>query len=410
MKVNKWTMGLAALGLDSIPATSSAEEGKASGNLTALTSTTISGYVNTSIHWNTGTGNDNLPAYSYNTASKADGFNLDAVKIQIEKPLDEAQWSAGYKAELLFGGDAGAYGTTLDQNGDGSAAAIKQAYVALRAPVGNGLDFKVGAFDTVIGYEVFDAGNNPNYTRSYGFTLEPTTHTGVLASYQVSKAVSFSAGIGNTVGPVINEKANPPKAESYKTYMASVAVTAPDDWGFLSGSTLYAGLVNGYNTGADWDQSSYYLGATLNTPVKNLKVGAALDYLITTGDDARQGSSDGDGDATSLSLYASLQATEKLSLHLRGEYAETDTTLLGGTGNLSGGNSKFLALTSTLQYDLWNNVISRLEIRWDHQAGDGDMDGWGNAPSVSESLGSSPSGAGTKQNNVLIAANIIYKF
>lgn len=406
MKVNKWTMGLAALGLVSIPATSSAEEGKASGILTALSSTTISGYVNTSIHWNTGTGNDNLPVHGYNTQQKADGFNLDVVKLQIEKPLDEAQWSAGYKAELLFGGDAGAYGTTLDQNGDGSAAAIKQAYVALRAPVGNGLDFKVGAFDTVIGYEVFDAGNNPNYTRSYGFTLEPTTHTGVLASYQVSKAVSFSAGIGNTVGPVINEKANPPKAESYKTYMASVAVTAPDDWGFLSGSTLYAGLVNGYNTGADWDQSSYYLGATLNTPVKNLKVGAALDYLITTG--YGNGSSDGDGDATSLSLYASLQATEKLSLHLRGEYAETDTTLLGGTGNLSGGNSKFLALTSTLQYDLWNNVISRLEIRWDRQAGDGDMAGWGNAPTTVETLGSTP--AGTKQNNVLIAANIIYKF
>lgn len=406
MKVNKWTMGLAALGLVSIPATSSAEEGKASGILTALSSTTISGYVNTSIHWNTGTGNDNLPVYGYNNQQKADGFNLDVVKLQIEKPLDEAQWSAGYKAELLFGGDAGAYGTTLDQNGDGSAAAIKQAYVALRAPVGNGLDFKVGAFDTVIGYEVFDAGNNPNYTRSYGFTLEPTTHTGVLASYQVSKAVSFSAGIGNTVGPVINEKANPPKAESYKTYMASVAVTAPDDWGFLSGSTLYAGLVNGYNTGADWDQSSYYLGATLNTPVKNLKVGAALDYLITTG--YGNGSSDGDGDATSLSLYASLQATEKLSLHLRGECAETDTTLLGGTGNLSGGNSKFLALTSTLQYDLWNNVISRLEIRWDHQAGDGEMAGWGNAPTTVETLGSTP--AGTKQNNVLIAANIIYKF
>ena len=410
MKINKWTMGLAALGLVSIPATSSAEEGKANGVLTALSSTTISGYVNTSIHWNTGTGNDNLPAHSYNTASKADGFNLDVVKLQIEKPLDEAQWSAGYKAELLFGGDAGAYGTTFDQNGDGSAAAIKQAYVTLRAPVGNGLDFKVGVFDTVIGYEVFDAGSNPNYTRSYGFTLEPTTHTGVLASYQVSKAVSFSAGIGNTVGPAINEKANPPMAESYKTYMGSVVVTAPEDWGFISGSTLYAGLVNGYNTGADWNQSSYYLGATLNTPVKNLKVGAALDYLITTG--YHNGSSDGDGDATALTLYTSLQATEKLSLHLRGEYAETDaaidgTGLLGGTGDLTGGNSKFFALTSTLQYDLWNNVISRLEVRWDHQAGDGDMAGWGNASGGGAE--GTPS-AGTKRNNVLIAANIIYKF
>ncbi len=405
MKVNKWTMGLAALGLISIPATSSAEEGKANGLLTALSSTTISGYVNTSIHWNTGTGNESLPAHGYNTASKADGFNLDVFKLQIEKPLDEAQWSAGYKAELLFGGDAGAYGTTLDQNGDGSASAIKQAYVSLRAPVGNGLDFKVGVFDTVIGYEVFDAGNNPNYTRSYGFTIEPTTHTGVLASYQVSSAVSLSAGIGNTIGPVINQKANPPKAESYKTYMGSIAVTAPEDWGFISGSTLYAGIVNGYNTGADWDQTSYYIGATLNTPVKNLKVGASLDYLATTGYNAGDST---DLDATALTLYASLQATEKLSLHLRGEYAESDTTLLGGAAGLSGGNNKVVALTSTLQYDLWNNVLSRLEIRWDHQAGDGDMVGWGN--NTAGGGGSGTPATYTKRNNVLIAANIIYKF
>jgi len=405
MKVNKWTMGLAALGLVSIPATSSAEEGKANGVLTALSSTTISGYVNTSIHWNTGTGNESLPAHGYNTQSKADGFNLDVFKLQIEKPLDEAQWSSGYKAELLFGGDAGAYGTTLDQGGDGSAAAIKQAYVALRAPVGNGLDFKVGVFDTVIGYETFDAGSNPNYTRSYGFTIEPTTHTGVLASYQVSSAVSFSAGIGNTIGPVINQKANPPKAESYKTYMGSVVITAPEDWGFISGSTLYAGIVNGYNNGADWDQTSYYLGATLNTPVKNLKVGAALDYLTTTDYNAGDSS---DVDATALSLYASLQATEKLSLHLRGEYAESDTTLLGGAAGLAGGNNKVVALTTTLQYDLWNNVLSRLEIRWDHQAGDGDMVGWGNNTAGADASGTEATYS--KRNNVLIAANIIYKF
>jgi hypothetical protein len=225
MKVNKWTMSLAALGLISIPATGSAEE-QMNQVWTALSSTTISGYVNTSIHWNTGTGNESLPVHSYNTASKADGFNLDVFKLALEKPLDEAQWAAGYKAELLFGGDAAGYGTTLDGDGGSSSTAIKQAYVSLRAPIGNGLDFKVGVFDTIIGYETFDAGSNPNYTRSYGFGIEPTTHTGVLASYQVSKVVSFSFGIGNTIGPAINEKANPPKAESYKTYMGSFALTA----------------------------------------------------------------------------------------------------------------------------------------------------------------------------------------
>ena len=128
------------------------------------------------------------------------------------------------------------------------------------------------------------------------------------------------------------------------------------------------------------------------------------------GNDADE-ETDGDGDATALTLYASLQATEKLSLHLRGEYAETDTTLLGGTGNLSGGNSKFLALTTTLQYDLWNNVISRLEVRWDHQAGDGDMIGYGGAPAYSGGGGAGSISSGqTKRNNVLIAANFIYAF
>src|SRR5262249_2430437 len=157
--------------------------------------------------------NGHVPAVSYNaasssTASKQDGFNLNAVKLAIEKPLDEAQWAAGYKAELIFGPDAVSYLTTLDSGGDSSPAAIKQAYVALRAPVGNGLDFKLGVFDTIIGYEVFDGGNNPNYTRSYGFTIEPTTHTGLLATYQLCKAASLSVGIANTHGPFINQKAD----------------------------------------------------------------------------------------------------------------------------------------------------------------------------------------------------------
>jgi hypothetical protein len=327
MIVNKWTMSLAALGLVSIPATGLADE-KMNQVWTALSSTTLSGYVNTSIHWNTGTGNDSLPVHSYNTQSKADGFNLDVVKLALEKPLDEAQWAAGYKVELLVGGDAAAYGTTEDGSGDLSSTAIKQAYVSLRAPVGNGLDFKVGVFDTIVGYETFDSGSNPNYTRSYGFGIEPTTHTGVLTSYQVSKAVSLSAGIANTWGPTINTKAHQgatPKAESYKSYMGSFALTAPEEWGFVGGSTLYAGIVNGYAPGADTDLTSYYLGATLNTPVKNLKVGASFDYLDSTGHGPGT-----DGYARAFALYTSLQATEKLSLHVRGEYAATDTAILGG--------------------------------------------------------------------------------
>lgn len=405
MKVNKWTMSLAALGLISIPAVASADENDKMNHVwTSLTSTTIKGYVNTSMHWDPGTGNANPPPFAYN-AGKQDGFNLNAVKVSIEKPLDEAQWAAGYTFDMIMGPDAMTYGTTVDSAGDSSSFAIKQAYVALRAPVGNGLDFKVGVFDTIIGYETFDAGSNPNYTRSWGFTIEPTTHTGVLMSYQVNKSISFSGGIANTVGPVINSRANPPKAESYKTYMASTALTAPEEWGFLAGSTLYGGFVNGFSGAAD--TTSMYVGLTMNTPVKNLKVGASFDYLGSTDEFAA-----GAFYANAWALYTSFQATEKLSLHLRGEYASTDTGLLdGGTGTFTpGANSEVVSLTGTVQYDLWANVLSRLEVRWDHQAGSSEMVPYSGLFAGGGGGGGVAPTENQKRNAVMIAANIIYKF
>ena len=83
MKMNKWTLALAAAGVVSLPAFSPAEE-KPNQVLTALSGTTISGYVNTSIEWSPGTGNAHVPVYGQNQG-KQDGFNLDKVKVRIEK-------------------------------------------------------------------------------------------------------------------------------------------------------------------------------------------------------------------------------------------------------------------------------------------------------------------------------------
>src|SRR5579872_6928837 len=191
MKFNKWTLGLAAVGVVSLASVAQAEE-KASSVMTALSSTTLSGYVDTSAQWNLGTGNANNPGYAFNTPSKADGFNLNVVKLTLEKPADAADaWGAGYKVDLLFGPDANIVGGLGTQSsGVSGDFGVKQAYVDLKAPVGNGLDVKIGVWDTIIGYEVFESGNNPNFTRSYGYTIEPTTHTGVLASYQINDMIS----------------------------------------------------------------------------------------------------------------------------------------------------------------------------------------------------------------------------
>ena len=260
MKYNPWTLALVSAGLVSLPAVTQGGR-KAEFGLTALSSTTLSGYVDTSAQWNPGTGNANLPPYAFGGPTKADGFNLNVAKLTLANDIvPEDAWGAGYKADLIFGPDANSFSTQSSLATGKSDFGVKQAYVALRAPVANGLNFKLGVWDTIIGYEVFESGNNPNFTRSYGWTLEPVTHTGLLASYQFSELVTASAGVANTHGPQINERGLPslgPKAESYKTYMGSLTLTAPEAMGFLAGSTLSGCVVNGFNS-ALGNETSYY--------------------------------------------------------------------------------------------------------------------------------------------------------
>jgi len=429
MKYNKWTVALAALGVVSFASAAKAEE-KASPVMTALSSTTISGYVDTSAEWNFGTGNANVPPYKFDSVNKADGFNLDVIQLRIDKPLDEQDWAAGYRADFWFGPDANVLGTS-STGINTSDFGIRQAYVALRAPVGNGLDFKMGVFDSIIGYESIEAGNNPNFTRSYGHTIEPQTETGLLASYRFCDCFSASAGVADTFGPAINDRAFAPvnglagtptepygsrtEAESYKAYMGSVALTAPDSMGFLSGSTLYGGIVNGFAdinklsgatvsianpAGKPLTVTSYYVGATVATPVTGLRAGAAFDYL-----DLHPLNNDN----YSVAGYLSYQATEKLSFHGRAEYYKDQLnnaqgnpgvapeTLLFGTASGTG-KAEVLALTGTVQYDLWKNVITRAEVRWDHSLLGNNL------------FGGTVEGLPNAQNAVVLALNVIYKF
>jgi hypothetical protein len=401
MKFNHWTVALAGLGLVSLASVAQAEE-KASSVLTAVSSTTLSGYVDTSAHWNLGTGNAFQPQYKFNTADKADGFNLNVVQLRIEKPLDEEQWAAGYRVDLWAGPDANTLGTQSLLSDGSSDFAIRQAYVALRMPIGNGLDWKVGVFDGIIGYESVESPTNPNYTRSYGHSIEPQTHTGVLATYRFNDLISASGGIADTYGPTINERAHAPfgdHAESYKTYMASVALTAPDSFGALAGSTLYGGFVNGFSSrasdsGGEGSINNLYAGAAVATPITNLRVGAAFDWLNAYGLN---------GETYSVAGYASYQATEKLSFHGRGEFLKDNTGAVTGVTDVDGNffipTDKIVAFTATAQYDLWQNVISRLEFRWDHSASGNDAFG-----------GTNESDGPDLKNSWLIAANIIYRF
>jgi len=438
MKIEKWTLGLAAIGLVTLAPALQAQmpPPQLVPVQTALTATTISGYVDTSAVWNPGTGNANPAPYAFNSG-KQDGFNLDAIDLKISKPLDETQWSAGYTFELSYGPDAQAI--------DSSAYPIRQAFVAMRIPVGNGLDLDFGRWDSLLGFESSDSMANWNYTRSYGKTFEPTENTGLLISYKFCDSINLHFGVSDALATdglnARSDGVTSPVIESKKAILSLLTLTAPDSWGFLKGSTLSGGfdLGQGYTTlgyaggtalGAvpAHDRSEWYIGTKINTPVKGLTFGGSYD-AIEHNDVGAFASEAGliglpagvgvdTGYFQSYAGYMMYQATDKLALSARCEYAEgfglgaaADVNNLGNVsvgeiGGLLGGGAlpapnpldKVLAVTGTVEYDLWANVITRLEVRWDHAANGADSFGGNNAFFP------------TRKNEVMVAANVIYKF
>jgi hypothetical protein len=357
MKLNKWTVALAAAGLVSLGQNAQAEE---AGNavMTAFSKTTLSGFVDTSLSISEKGADQALHGrVPYQSGNKMNGINLDVIQLSLASPLDESDWAAGYAVDLLFGPDASAY--SVSGAGEADDVAVRQAYVNTRVPVGNGLDLKRGVFDAIIGYEGFSNRDNPNYSRNMAYNLQPFNHTGLLGGYQINDLVSAQFGVANTGSNVLTDRA---ADSSDISYMGSIAVEAPENFGVLAGATVYVGYME-FGGGGD-EQQNLYVGSTIPTPIDGLALGAAWDNI--------QNITGNGGDANILAGYISYQATDKMSVNGRIEYLDGDQgVLFNATNNGVAVDSEMLSLTGTVQYDLWDNVLTRAEVRWDSQE-DGD--------------------------------------
>jgi hypothetical protein len=400
MKFNKWSVALAAAGVVSLGSVAMAEESPVTSKLSP---TSLSGYVSTSAIWKFGTGNGPFDGRSYGPG-KTDGFNLDVVKVSLSKDLSyTGQWEAGYKFDALFGPDAGFYKGNLS---DGHDMAIQNAYVLMNAPagVGSGLDIKMGVFDTLVGYEVFDYPSNPNYSRSYGYMLEPLQHTGVTMASQLTEWLRIEGGAANTFdGPLWARSSfhDGSESETEKTYLGLITLTAPESMGFLAKSQLYAGVVTGNGFGNDYRSTHWYGGANINTPVEGLRFAASFDYrdngrdndpffdvedLITASDFIWAADN-----AWSAAAYLIWQINPKFTLADRFEYVTSDTDAALGE------DIEILANTVTLDYKLWENVITRAEFRWDGSLSD-DIKPFGSLEDGGDS------------DAFTLALNVIYQF
>jgi hypothetical protein len=138
--------------------------------------------------------------------------------------------------------------------------------------------------------------------------------------------------------------------------------------------------------------------------VAGLKLGLAFDDIEVH---------NSHGENWCIGGYAAFQATEKLSFYGRAEYLRDrgDSKLFikpdGLGGFMASAPDKTMELTATVQYDLWKNVLSRLELRWDHSLSGQQV--WGNTKATinpDETVSTS----GSLKNEFVLIANVIYKF
>ncbi len=173
---------------------------------TAQKGITLSGYVDVSytnqfagrgqeFNQSSDTGNQNeFRSFDRN----ADGFNVQAVKIALEKALpDKNEWAAGFRVDTILGSDAKFLGdSAFGSSSTDFPIALEQALVKFRIPVGNGLDIYAGKFVTFLGYEVIESPANLNFSRGLLFTNAiPLTNTGVYADYKFNDTVEAKFGV-----------------------------------------------------------------------------------------------------------------------------------------------------------------------------------------------------------------------
>jgi Putative beta-barrel porin-2, OmpL-like. bbp2 len=415
MKIKHVMTGVVVSSLLACAIGASAAEKIAPKTLEFLESTQISGYVQTSYQYGFNrrgdqTGIDSssqgvIPARGFD--HQGSSFDINQVKLTLEKPLDESDYSAGYRVDLLFGSDARIIhsrqntafneqqsGNTFDIGNDGD---LEQAYVQFRLPVGNGLDVKFGKFVTLLGNEAIDAPANWNFSHSYIFLYGlPFTHTGALASYKFNDMVDAQVG-------VVNGWDNVQDNNSGKTVIGRVGVT------LLGGKLVFASSAIGgpENTG-DGRNYRWTVDEIITFNV-NEKLSLALEGVYgrenidTTNNALLRDSASWWGAAG----YAKFQWTSHFSTAFRAEYFADDGGFRTGLGRTVGvdvlpgpfgkaDSVNYQEYTLSAQLDnVWKNLTPRVELRYDH---------------VNEEVFGGPLPDGVAQSAFTISFDMIYVF
>jgi hypothetical protein len=306
--------------------------------------------------------------------SRHNEFSFDAAKLDISKAAANPG-EAGFALEMLYGQNGDILRRAADPgntfSGFGNATSddgvfIQEAYGAYNL---NGITFKLGKFETLMGYEVLDSYKNPNVTHGLLFTWAiPLYHEGLLATGSFAEGFSWSAGIVNGFNNVIENN-------DAKAFIGQLAATS----GPISGSlNVFWGAEASDNTASvspngPGSMDPYKIfDAVLNfAATDTISLWANADYGLQKDQAVVGQANNKDADYWGLALGGKIKLTDKLGFALRGEYLRDDDALRLGSfmpAGLPSDNArvKLYSLTGTVSYMLAKDLMMRGEVRWDH--------------------------------------------
>ncbi len=236
--------------------------------VSALSSISLSGFVQASYFYNF-----NRPAdgksdgYLWNTTHNS--FSLNKVKLTLASPPVEAsgdKWDAAFRVSMIWGEDSPVLNTGSPAAG---FEALREAYVELNAPIGDGLNIRAGQLISLLNWESGDGGAaNPNFSQGYQwFFTGNGPSTGVQLGYTFTDWLSAKVRVQNGLyaGPVDGNDA--------KTLMGSLNFKPTKDiWfnllGFggqesktldVKGGSVLAGydITSQFHTGLEFDYFNF---------------------------------------------------------------------------------------------------------------------------------------------------------
>ncbi|PTX99806.1 hypothetical protein DB346_18510 [Verrucomicrobia bacterium LW23] len=315
-------------------------------------------------------------------------FNINAIKLVIERPLgeDRTVWDAGFHTDIWFGEDASMFSAADPAVTPGGDLFLHQAYVNLLVPVGRGVEVRMGKMVSLLGYEGEERPDNMNY--SYGLLnvlFYNGISTGLLGRYRFTESFEITLGTfnswessdGGIFAPGL--PSNPGVTgqallctKDGETSLAWNFAWAPDGGPVAASpafrenaSTLVVEMCG------EWKPQC--------VPDKRLTLAFDLGAgYADSGTDSLLGAAAQDSSSWwGVALFARYDLTPRLSVRTRCEYAHSDdggkfigAAVPGNNADLPTGSIDLWSGTVTGAYNLYDNVLLRVEYRCDHSQDD----------------------------------------